>query len=385
MELGRYISQKDSQWGSYKAFIPHPFPPKGGFAIPQDIIVQDAKAQHLVSKLDGITQILPDVDFFLFMYILKDAASSSQIEGTGATLIDALEAEANIDNNLPEDVDDITHYIKALNGGIESLKKIPISIRLIKELHKVLMEGARYTQNPHPGEFRHDQNWINGTRPMDAKFVPPPPHEVLRCLGDWETFVHSQDTLLPLTKAALLHAQFELIHPFRDGNGRTGRMLTTLFLQESGLLERPVLFLSSYLKAHQQTYYRRLHGYGDGEVYDWIRFFLTGVSDIAQEAIETVRKINDLRTRDVLRIQEMDKRSSRSAVMLLPQLFALPIVDVSTVQKWTNFSNLGAKKLIDRFVDIGILHVRDSEKKYRKSYIYKDYVDIFYQAESDNK
>ncbi|OGY84089.1 MAG: hypothetical protein A3F54_00880 [Candidatus Kerfeldbacteria bacterium RIFCSPHIGHO2_12_FULL_48_17] len=378
MELGRYIQQKSEQWGVYKAFIPHSFPPKGGFGFPENLIKQDAQAQHLVSKLDGITQLLPDVDFFIFMYILKDASSSSQIEGTGATMINAIEAKAKIGVDLPEDVDDITHYIKALNNGINTLREIPISSRLIKKLHKDLMEGARYTQNPYPGEFRHDQNWINGTSPRDAKFVPPPPHVVSEAVSDWEKFAHVNDNLLPLTKAALLHAQFETIHPFRDGNGRTGRMFTTLFLREVGLLEKPVLFLSAYFKKHQQVYYDRLHGYGNGDVNEWVRFFLTGVSEIAKEAIETVHKITKLRERDILQIQGMDKRSSKSAVAVLPKLFTLPIIDVSVIRKWTGFTRNGAQQFIDRFVALGILRLRDADKKYNKSYIYKDYVDIFY-------
>lgn len=381
MILGRFIQQKSGEVGSYKAFIPDSFPPKEGFAFPWDIVKQDAKAQHLVSKLDGITQLLPDVDFFIFMYILKDAASSSQIEGTGATMIHALEAEAKIDVDLPEDVDDIIHYIKALNGGMKLLEKIPISIRLVKAIHKELMEGARVMHDARPGEFRHDQNWVNGTKPQDAKFVPPPPHELLRVLGDWEIFAHADDDdLLPLTKAALLHGQFETIHPFRDGNGRTGRLITTLYLHESGLLEKPVLFLSSYFKKHQKVYYDRLDRYHHGEVDEWVRFFLSGVSEIAEEAIETVYRITKLRERDILKIQSMDKRSSRSAIEVLPKLFSLPIVDVATIRKWTGFSQNGAQKLIDRFVGLGILYIRDKEKVYGRSYIYKDYVNIFYDV-----
>lgn len=380
MELGKFIQQNNPQYGKYKAFVPHPFPPKGGFGFSESLIKQDAQAQHLVSKLDGITQLLPDVDFFIFMYILKDASSSSQIEGTGATMIDAIEAKAEIGTDLPEDVDDIIHYIKALNNGIDALKDIPISLRLIKTLHKDLMEGARHTQNPRPGEFRQDQNWINGTNPQDAKFIPPPAHELLRTLGDWEEFAHAKDNLLPLSKAALLHAQFEMNHPFRDGNGRTGRMLTTLYLREIGLLEKPVLFLSSYFKKHQQVYYNRLLGYTNGEVDEWVQFFLSGVAEIAQEAIETVYKITKLRERDILQIQGMDTRSSKSAITVLPRLFALPIVDVATIQKWTGFTRNGSQKLIDRFVNLGILQIRDVDKKYDRSYMYKDYVDIFYNA-----
>lgn len=232
-----------------------------------------------------------------------------------------------------------------------------------------------------PGEFRHDQNWVNGTKPQDAKFVPPPPHELLRVLGDWEIFAHADDDdLLPLTKAALLHGQFETIHPFRDGNGRTGRLITTLYLHESGLLEKPVLFLSSYFKKHQKVYYDRLDRYHHGEVDEWVRFFLSGVSEIAEEAIETVYRITKLRERDILKIQSMDKRSSRSAIEVLPKLFSLPIVDVATIRKWTGFSQNGAQKLIDRFVGLGILYIRDKEKVYGRSYIYKDYVNIFYDV-----
>lgn len=380
MELGKYIQQNSQQWGKYNAFVLHTFPPKGGFGLSEDLTKQDAQAQHFVSTLNGITKLLPDVDFFIFMYVLKDASSSSQIEGTGATMIDALEATAKIDADLPEDVDDIIHYIKALNNGIDNLKNIPISERLMKTLHKDLMQGARHTQNPYPGEFRHDQNWINGTSPQDAKFVPPPAHELGRTISDLEKFIHKDDNLLPLTKAALIHAQFETIHPFRDGNGRTGRMITTLYLREIGLLEKPVLFLSAYFKKHQQVYSSRLLGYSNGEIKEWVQFFLSGVSEIAKEAINIVHKITKLRERDILQIQSMDKRSSKSAISVLPKLFELPIVDVSTIQKWTGFSWNGAQKLIDRFVDLGILSLRDVNKKYNKSYIYKDYVDIFYKT-----
>jgi len=379
MEIGKYIQQTNEKGMKFRAFIPHPFPPKIGFGLSENLVKQDYQAQHLVSKLDGITQLLPDIDFFLFMYILKDASSSSQIEGTGATLINALEAKAQINADLPDDVNDIIHYIKALNNGIKELNKIPISVRLIKKLHRDLTEeGARCTQDPRPGEFRHDQNWIDGTSPLDAKFVPPPAHELSRTIGDWEKFAHANDNLLTLTKAAILHAQFETIHPFRDGNGRTGRMLTTLFLREANLLEKPVLFLSSYFKKHQQLYYNRLLGYSNGEIDDWIKFFLTGVAEIANEAIETVKRITKIRERDILKIQSLDKRSSQSAIKVLPQLFALPIVDVATIAKWSGFSRNGAQKLVDRFVELDILQQRNTKKKYGRSYIYRDYVKVFY-------
>ncbi|MEA1926529.1 MAG: Fic family protein [Patescibacteria group bacterium] len=361
----------------FNAFIPEPFPPKGGFALPQKILQKNDEAARLLGKLDGITQLLPDVDFFLFMYIRKDAASSSQIEGTNATMIDAIEAEAKIDADMPKDVDDILHYIKALNYGMKRIKEFPFSLRFIRELHKELMEGARTTHNSYPGEFRRSQNWIGGTKPSDAMLVPPPVNEMNGSLGDIEKFIRSNGDVLPLVKAGILHAQFETIHPFTDGNGRTGRMLVTFFLWKAELLERPVLFLSSFFRKHQKIYYARLHNYHAGEVEEWLDFFLEGVIEISKEAIDTVKQITFLRERDTLKIQKLDKRASESAVKFLPKLFQMPIITVKKTQEWTGFSRAGSQKLIDRFVKMKILHPREQEKKYSQSYMYKDYIDIF--------
>lgn len=361
----------------FNAFIPEPFPPKGGFALPQKILQKNDKAVRLLGKLDGITQLLPDVDFFLFMYIRKDAASSSQIEGTNATMIDAIEAEGKIDADMPDDVDDILHYIKALNYGMKRIKEFPFSLRFIRELHKELMEGARSTQHSYPGEFRHSQNWIGGTKPSDALFVPPPVNEMNKSLDDMEKFIYAKDNVLSLIKAGLLHAQFETIHPFTDGNGRTGRMLVTFFLWKNEFLERPVLFLSSYFKKHQKVYYTRLDGYHSGEVEEWLDFFLGGVIEIAKEAIDTVGQITVLRERDTLKIQKLDKRASESAAEILPKLFKMPIINAKKVQEWTMFSRAGSQKFINRFVRMKILYPREQEKKYSQSYIYKDYIDIF--------
>lgn len=361
----------------FNAFIPELFPPKGGFALPQKILRKNDEAVRPLGKLDGITQLLPDIDFFLFMYIRKDAASSSQIEGTNATMIDAIEAEAKIDADMPNDVDDILHYIKALNYGMKRIKKFPFSLRFIRELHKELMEGARVTHNSYPGEFRRSQNWIGGAKPSDATFVPPPIDEMNRSLDDIEKFIYSNGDILPLIKAGLLHAQFETIHPFTDGNGRTGRMLVTFFLWKAGLLERPVLFLSSFFRKHQKVYYTRLHNYHAGGVEEWLNFFLEGVTEISKEAIDTVKQITSLRERDTLKIQKLDKRASESAVKFLPKLFQMPIITAKKAQEWTEFSRAGSQKLIDRFVKMKILYPREQEKKYSQSYIYKNYIDIF--------
>ena len=371
------IGELQQQKEGFQAFIPAPFPPRDGFKFSSVISRKNDIAIRLLGKLDGITQLLPDMEFFLFMYIRKDAASSSQIEGTRATMIDAIEAEAKVDSDIPDDVDDILHYIKALNYGLKRLEQFPFVLRFLRELHKELMEGARKTHFSDPGEFRKTQNWIGGTRPDNAYFVPPPVHEMNRALSDLEKFINAKDDVLPLIKAGLAHAQFETIHPFLDGNGRTGRMLTTFYLWKEQLLEKPVLFLSSYFKKHQKTYYDRLDKYHDGDVEAWVGFFLDGVEEIAKEAIEAVLLITKLREKDVMKIQSLSKRASESAVLVLPQLYKMPIVNVAKIQKWTGFTRAGAQNLIDRFVELGILRVRDEKKTYGKSYIYKEYVDIF--------
>lgn len=365
----------------FKAFIPDPFPPKGNFEFDSKIIKKSTEATRLLGKLDGITKLLPDSDFFLLMYLRKDAASSSQIEGTMATMIDAIEAEVKVSTDVPDDVDDILHYITALNYGIKrvSNENFPISLRFLRELHEKLMKGARATHHAYPGEFRTSQNWIGGTSPMNARFVPPPVVDMHRSLNDLEKFIYSDDGILDIIKAGLIHAQFETIHPFTDGNGRTGRMLITFYLWKVGLLEKPVLFLSSYFKKHQELYYEKLSDYhsGKNDVTSWIEFFLDGVIEIAKEAIEIVEKITKLRDRDMLKIQQLGKRASESAALVLPELYAQPIVNVAIIQKWTGFTRPGSQSVIDRFVEMDILSVKDKDKKYGQTYIYKKYVALF--------
>ncbi len=373
------IGQLKQQPEGFKAFIPGPFPPKVGFEFGAKILKKSDEATRLLGKLDGITKLLPDVDYFLRMYLRKDAASSSQIEGTMATMIDAIEAEVQPSANIPQDVDDILHYIKALNYGMKRVQQddFPLALRFIRELHKQLMDKARTTHHADPGEFRKTQNWIGGTRPDNARFVPPPVEEMKAALDDLEKFMHKNDETLTLIKAALIHAQFETIHPFLDGNGRTGRMLITFYLWKEQYLEKPVLFLSSFFKKHQKVYYERLFGYHFGSVSEWVDFFLDGVIEIANEAIDIVSKITVLREKDVLKIQTLGKRASESAALVLPKLYEQPIVNVATVQKWTGFSRVGAQAVINRFIDRGILMPKDKDKKYGQSYIYKKYVDIF--------
>jgi Fic family protein len=363
----------------FKAFIPNSFPPRGGFEFNPSILKKNNEATRLLGKLDGITKLLPDSDFFLLMYLRKDAASSSQIEGTMATMIDAIEAEVKVNENIPEDVDDILHYIKALNYGIKRVTadNFPMALRFVRELHKELMNKARATHFSDPGEFRKTQNWIGGTRPDNARFVPPPVDDMNKSLGELEKFMHTEDTTPTVIKAGLIHAQFETIHPFLDGNGRTGRMLITFYLWKEGFLEKPVLFLSSYFKKHQKIYYEKLFGYHNGKVSEWTDFFLDGVIEIASEAIDIVGKVTVLREKDMEKIQTFGKRASESAVMVLPKLYGQPIVNNAIIQKWTGFTRAGAQTVIDRFIKIGILELKDKDKKYGQSYVYKKYLDVF--------
>lgn len=367
------------QPNGYNAFIPSPFPPKAGFDFEPSLLKKNNEASRLLGKLDGISKRLPDADFFLLMYLRKDAASSSQIEGTMATMVDAIEAEVKIKESIPKDVDDILHYIKALNYGMKRVTEddFPMSLRFVRELHKELMHKARATHFSNPGEFRNSQNWIGGTRPDNASFVPPPALEMYDALREFEKFIHTEDAVPVVIKAGLIHAQFETIHPFLDGNGRSGRMLITFYLWKENFLEKPVLFLSAYFKKHQQLYYEKLSGYHEGRVGEWIDFFLDGVIEIAHEAINVADKITELREKDMAKIQQLGKRSAESACMVLPKLFGQPIVNTMLIQKWTSFTRAGAQKVIDRFGEIGILSKKEKDKKYGQSYMYKKYLDIF--------
>lgn len=371
MALGKLVKQPEG----YTAFVPDIFPPKTLLSFPVEILSKAATAERLIGKLDGITHVLPDADFFLSMYIIKDATSSAQIEGTRATMMDALEMSAGI-NVKDTDADDILFYIKALNYGTERLKKFPFSLRFIRELHNELMTGARSSHFSDPGEFRKSQNWIGGSTLQNASFIPPPVQAMKEALTDLEKFIHDS-TLMPVLQAGILHAQFETIHPFLDGNGRTGRLLITLFLFERAILEKPVLFLSSFFKKNQQLYYDKLNAYHSDKPNEWLHFFLDGVIETANQSIETSKKITALREADMRKLQALGKREAASGILFLQHLFKNPLASSAMAIDTMKFSRAGAGKLIERFVDLGILKPFDEMTKYGKTYIYKKYVDIF--------
>lgn len=373
------IGQNIQQSEGFKAFIPSAFPPTRDLGLSGKIIAKHTEAIRLLGKLDGITELLPDKDWFLTMFIRKDASASSQIEGTNATMMDAIERE-NIEpgTQLPADVDDILHYISALNYGLERAKAFPFTLRFIRELHEKLMTQARATHSAYPGQFRTKQNWISGTRPDNAKFVPPPVHEMNVALGQLEGFIQAEDEYLPLVKAGLLHAQFETIHPFNDGNGRTGRMLITMFLWYKKLLEMPILYLSSYFKQHQKLYYEKLDGYHNGEVLEWLDFFLDGVVETANSAVATCAAITKLRERDMAKVQMLNRTASEATVRILENLYKMPIAGIADIVKWTGYTERGGYKAIERLVSMGILvPLKSGDNVYAQKWLYKDYLDLF--------
>lgn len=378
VQIGKNIKQKEG----YKAFTPFDFPPKDGFIITPKLYKKHEEAIRLVGKLDGITRLLPDKNFFLLMFIKKDAAYSSQIEGTKATLQDAVAAPVTEEKSqFPSDVDDIVHYVNAVNYGIERTKTLPISLRLIREIHERLMTSARSTQHAYPGEFRHSQNWIGGKTPFDASFVPPAPPDMYKSLNDLEKFIHATDEYPSLVKAGLIHAQFETIHPFTDGNGRTGRMLIAMYIHHAGILEIPVLYLSSYFKKYQKLYYQKLQDYHDenAKVDAWLEFFLEGVAEIANASIETCTKITALRDLDFAKMQKLGKKSAESTLEIIRKLFGQPIVGVAEIMKWTGFSPQGAYNVITRLENLKILEPL-GDAAYGQKYIYADYYEIFDDA-----
>ena len=268
----------------YRAFIPAPLPPNRPLAIDGELQGLLSQADRALGRLDGSVLTLPNPDLFVFMYVRKEAVLSSQIEGTQSSLQDLLAAEAQLfEQNLPRDVDEVVNYVRAMNHGLARLPELPVSVRLIREIHAELMQGVRGGRLQ-PGELRTSQNWIGpaGCTLNTATFVPPPHHVVPEALGDLEKFLHRDDDLPPLVKIALAHVQFETIHPFLDGNGRVGRLLITFLLTERGVLHKPVLYLSHYFKPHRQEYYEHLQAVRDRGAWEaWLAFFLRGVVEVA--------------------------------------------------------------------------------------------------------
>ncbi|MBC8352528.1 MAG: Fic family protein [Planctomycetes bacterium] len=378
---GRYVKQP----ADYRAFIPEPLPPNPAIQFNDELQVLLSQADRALGRLDGSIQTLPHPDLFVYMYVRKEAVLSSQIEGTQSSLQDVLAAEAKIlTPDRPQDVDEVVNYVRAMNHGLDRLTSLPISVRLIREIHAELLQGVRGSYLT-PGEIRTSQNWIGptGCTLNEATFVPPPPHEVANQLTELERFLHS-DTQLPLlVKIGLAHVQFETIHPFLDGNGRVGRLLITFLLCEQQVLLKPVLYLSYYFKRNRQQYYEQLQSVREAGAWeDWLVFFLQGVVEVSQQATETARRILDLREAHRHAITENLGRTAANGYRVLEHLYQHPIVSVNEVQELIGTTYQAANELVSRFVESGILNEITGQTRNRR-FKYESYIRLFHDVATE--
>jgi Fic family protein len=373
--LGRYIVTK---WGEeqVRAFVPPALPPDPAVRLEplQHILEQ---ANQSLGRLDGMASALPDLSLFIYAYVRKEAVLSSQIEGTQSSLSDLLLFENDEAPGVPlEDVQEVSNYVAALNHGLERLRGgFPLSLRLIRETHEVLLSKGRGSEKQ-PGEFRTSQNWIGGTRPGNAAFVPPPPELVMECMGALELFLHDERPGLPLLiKAGLVHVQFETIHPFLDGNGRLGRLLITFLLCAGGALREPILYLSLFLKANRRAYYElldRVRATGDWEA--WLDFFLAGVTDTAEQAVAASRRVLELLDGDRRKIESLGRPAS-SVLRVFHHAQISPILSIGDTADKTGISFPTVASAVAHMQRLGLL--REITRKQRKRlFVYDAYLAI---------
>ena len=373
---GHYVRQPTG----YSAFIPAPLPPSPPLRLAGAIQQLLSEADHALGRLDASILTLPNPDLFVLMYVRKEAVLSSQIEGTQSSLQDLLAAEAQVmgASTPPRDVEEVVNYVGAMNQGLARLSTLPVSIRLVREIHEVLLRGGRGSRLT-PGELRRSQNWIGpeGCTLADASFVPPPPSEIPQALGDLERYVHADDGMPVLIKIGLVHAQFETIHPFLDGNGRLGRLLITFLLVERGILSKPVLYLSHFFKRHRQEYYDRLQAVRDaGDWEGWLAFFLRGVAQVSAEATETARRVLALREEHRTHIADHFGRAAGHGHRVLESLYERPILSVNQVGELTGTTYPAANGLVKRFVEGGLLVEITGQSRNRR-FRYEPYVRLF--------
>jgi Fic family protein len=374
---GRYVRQPTG----YRAFIPAPLPPDPPLDLNGALRDKLSAADHALGRLDGAVLTLPNPDLFVFMYVRKEAVLSSQIEGTQSSLQNLLAAEAQLfDPDTPKDVNEVASYVRAMNHGLARLAELPVSMRLIRDIHAELMRGVRGGRLQ-PGELRTTQNWIGpgGCTLATATFVPPPPHEVPLALSDLERFLHDGG-LPPLVQVGLAHAQFETIHPFLDGNGRIGRLLIAFLLTEKRLLAKPVLYLSHYFKQHRSQYYERLQAVRDaGDWEGWMAFFLNGVVEVSQQATQTAAAILRMREAFRTRITEGLGRAAANGQRVMDRLFDHPIVTVATVREWLGLTPAGANQIVARLENIGLLREITGYARNRR-FRFEPYLQLFEEA-----
>ena len=369
---GGYVKQPTG----YRAFIPASLPPRPAIKIEGDLQNLLSRADMALARLDGVAQMLPNVDLFIAMYVKKEALLSSQIEGTQASLDDLFAYERGDKLENLNDVTEVVNYVKAMNYGLDRLQSLPMSLRLIKEIHAILLEGVRGSERL-PGEFKRSQNWIGppGCTLNEASYVPPPPHEALEAMGTLEHYFHDKERLPILVDCALIHYQFETIHPFLDGNGRMGRLLITFYLCWKEVLHKPLLYLSYYFKKNRQEYYDRLNMVREtGNYEQWVDYFLKGVMDIAGAAMDTARQILELQSKHRHLLWEK-MISSPIAVGILEQLFYTPTVSVGHIAERFNVSYQAASTLVSQLEKVQILRETTGRKR-DKRYVYSDYLNI---------
>ena len=358
----------------YECFIPHNLK-ELKLDIDDQLQSLINKAYLLLGRLDGMAITLPDIDLFVSMYVQKEAVISSQIEGTQASLIDVLQKDRN--NEKIKDTEEIVNYIKATNYAFKRLEELPLCMRLIKETHSVLLSGVRGNEKS-PGEFRKSQNWIGytGCTLNTASFVPPSPEEMEHSLSDLEKYIHEDSSISNLIKTALIHYQFETIHPFLDGNGRMGRLLIVLFLKERGLIEYPVLYLSYFFKKNRNRYYELLNNVRiKGEFEEWIKFFIEGICEISEDAISSIQKIIKLKRIDMEKIRNIPKGNISSLLLVYDYLLKHPFLETEDIRLLSYLSKPTVNKLLETLTELEILELVEEKKRY-KQYVYKKYVDI---------
>ena len=360
-----------------RAFVPRPLPPDPPLLIGDVMRNALDRALLALGRLDGVTALLPDTRVFLYMYVRKEAVLSSQIEGTQSSLSDLLLFEIKEAPGVPlNDVVEVSNYVAALEHGLSRCKEgFPLSNRLIREIHEVLLRHGRGSEKA-PGEFRRSQNWIGGTRPGNAVFVPPPPDRVIDAMSALELFLHDKpERSSLLIKAALAHAQFETIHPFLDGNGRVGRLLVPLLLCLEGVLREPLLYLSLYFKSHRDRYYELLNAVRiKGEWEAWVEFFLEGVQEMAENAVGSARRLADMMSRDRARIQRLG-RVAGSSLQVHQSLQTRPITTLASLAKETRLTMPTVTKAVQALEDEGIVNEITGRRRGR-IYSYREYMDI---------
>jgi Fic family protein len=372
--LGRFV-ETPVAGETVRAFVPPPLPPVPTIDV-LGLLDRLSLAERALGRLDGITMLLPRQELFLYMYVRKEAVLSSQIEGTQSTLTDLLRFETEAQAGQPiDDIREVSNYVDAMMYGLERLEDLPLSLRLIREMHARLLQSGRGGTKD-PGEFRRSQNWIRGTRPGNALYVPPPVTELDNCLGAFERFMHDDQSRLPaLIKAGLLHVQFETIHPFLDGNGRIGRLLVTLYLCVNGVLQKPLLYLSLFLKTHRADYYRLLQEVREhGQWEAWLDFFLAGVADTANQAFDAATRIVDLFKEDRERISAQSDRAGSS--LRIHELFQQhPFLTANQLVEYTGLSAPTVNAALADLQRFGILEEITGRKRGRV-FSYRAYLTI---------